>query len=189
MKNAALITGSAKRIGKKIAQFLASEDYDVAIHYNKSDSEAKKVADKLIKYGITTSIFKADLNDEKSVLKLIHNVQNEFSNLNLLINNASIFVESSLVETDEELLNRTLNINFKAPFILSREFAKKCTEGQIINILDTRISKNSTSHFVYSISKKALAEFTKLAAVELAPGVRVNGIAPGLILPPHSTFS
>lgn len=184
MKNAALITGSARKIGKEIAVFLARAGYDIAIHYNKSVQEAREVSEVLKNYGINTNIYCADLNEEESVLKLIKDVQRGFPHLNLLVNSASIFVESSLKETDEKLFNSTMNINFKAPFILSREFAKYCKVGQIINILDTRISKNNTSHFIYTISKKTLAEFTKLASVELAPNIRVNGIAPGLILPP-----
>ena len=72
----------------------------------------------------------------------------------------------------------------KAPFILSSEFYRICKKGQIINFLDTNIVKNKTSHVAYLLTKKNLADLTKLAAIEFAPDIRVNGIAPGLILPP-----
>ena len=103
----------------------------------------------------------------------------------MLINNASIFEPSSIKDTSSALLLRHLNVNLITPFLLSRDFAKKCQKGHIINVLDTRITSNRTTYAAYSISKKALAAFTKMSAHEFGPGIRVNAIAPGLILSPH----
>jgi len=184
MKQAALITGGAKRIGRELSLFLAYLGYDTALCYNTSSKEALKTSQEIKKIGADCELFKCDLSNEKEVSKLIPSVFKRYQHLNLLINNASIFERGSIKETSSQLLDRHLTINFKTPFLLSRDFASVFKNGQIINILDTRITSNRTTYSAYSISKKALAEFTKMAAFEFAPRIRVNGIAPGLILPP-----
>lgn len=87
------------------------------------------------------------------------------------------------METDPDLFDRHMQINFKTPFFLSQDFARICKKGLIINMLDTKIHKTLIEYFVYTLSKKVLFEFTQMAAKELGPDIRVNGIAPGLILP------
>jgi pteridine reductase len=109
----------------------------------------------------------------------------ECPGLEIVVNNASVFEESGLEATSLEELDKNLSIHLRSPFVIVREFANKIGKGQVINILDTRITKNKTKYFGYLISKKALADFTRLAASSLGPGIRVNGIAPGLILPPE----
>lgn len=104
--------------------------------------------------------------------------------INILINNASIFAESSLTDDNFNNIDNFFNINFKAPYILTKLFVRNYKEGLIINILDTKISKNKSVNFDYLLSKKALKDFTEMSAVALAPNFRVNGIAPGIILPP-----
>lgn len=184
MRNAALITGGAKRIGKEIALLLSALGYDIALHYNHSANEARQSAKQIQSNGVCCEIFKCDLKNEKSVSSLIPAVKKKFPDFNLLINSASIFEKSSLYNETNSIFDTHLAINLKAPYILSREFARICKKGQIINFLDTNISKNKTAYNAYLLSKKSLAEFTKLAAVEFAPNIRVNAIAPGLILPP-----
>ena len=113
-------------------------------------------------------------------------VRGDFPGLELLVNNASIFERATIKDTDEEFLQRHFDINFKAPFFLMRDFASLSVKGgHIINIVDTRLAKAGTSYAAYLLSKKALSELTRMAAVEFAPGIRVNAIAPGLILPPE----
>jgi len=82
-----------------------------------------------------------------------------------------------------EIFNHHFNINFKAPFFISQSFAKHVSKGHIVNILDTKIARMSKYYFVYTLSKKLLYEFTRMAAKELAPDIRVNGISPSLIMP------
>jgi pteridine reductase len=183
VKSTAFITGGAKRIGRAIALGLAETEFDIALHYGHSLREAEKVASEIKAKGRQCHLFQCDLNHVKDVMQLIPKVFEIFPNCNLLINNASIFEKARFLDTDPDLLNRHLNINLKAPFFLSREFARYCQEGQIINMLDTKISKEVISYFAYAISKKALHVFTRMAARELAPGIRVNGICPGMILP------
>lgn len=184
MKEAALITGGAKRIGREISLFLASLGYEIALVYNTSREEAMETASKIKEFDVRCEIFKCNLTSNNEVLKLIPSAVEEFPNLSVLVNNASIFEKASIADTTHELLDRHLAVNFKTPFILSRDFSSICKRGNIINILDTRITSNRSSYAVYSLSKKTLAEFTKMAAIEFAPKIRVNGIASGLILPP-----
>ncbi|HOV14171.1 MAG TPA: SDR family oxidoreductase [Spirochaetota bacterium] len=184
MKNVALITGSAKRIGKHIAITMAKEGYDIAIHYFNSEYDASDTKNEIKKIGVNCEIFKCDLSDENETSALIKNVKSIFPDLNTLINSASIFQKSKLTETTNSLFDSTININLKAPFILTRDFAKLIKKGNIINLIDAKISNNNFSYSAYSLSKKGLLELTYLSAKELAPDIRVNGIAPGLILPP-----
>lgn len=184
MFKTALVTGGVKRIGLEIVKALAKKGYDIALHYNSSKEKAKEVKNEIELIGVKCKLFQCDLSIEKKVSGLISQVKKEFPDLNLLINNASIFIRSKTVETKNNVLNKIFNINFKAPFILSRDFAQKVTNGDIINILDTKITKNDFLYSAYTLSKKSLADFTLMSAVEFAPNIRVNGIAPGLILPP-----
>lgn len=180
----ALVTGGAKRIGKAICLSLSSRGYKIALHYHKSDAQAKSVAKTIWQKGGTCKTFSCDLSDEQQAAALIPSVLKEFSRLDVLINNASIFEPATIRNSKPALLDRHFAVNFKAPYVLTTQFAAKCQKGHIINILDTHITDNKTSYATYLLSKKALGELTKLSALELAPHIRVNGIAPGLIFPP-----
>jgi len=179
----ALITGAGKRIGKEIAVFLAKNGYNIALHYNSSVKDAEILSDEIRKIGVKCYKFKCDLSDEKETLSLIKNVYEEFNDLEILINSASVFKRSKITELEPELINEIFNINFKAPLILSKYFALTAKKGNIINILDTLIQKNNSGFSIYTLSKKALKELTLMSAKEFAPNIRVNGIAPGLFLP------
>lgn len=140
--------------------------------------------DLIRKKGVKCAIFICDLSDEKTTVSLISQVYKEFPDLNILVNNASIFYPSGLSTADLKSLDQNWAVNFRAPFILTCELARLARKGLVINLLDTNIVRNKTSHFGYLLSKKMLFEFTKMAAVELGPYIRVNGICPGLILAP-----
>ena len=182
----ALITGASKRIGKATAEFLAEKGWNIIIHFNSSEKPAKQLMQTL------TSKFpnqnfgtvKANLSIEDEVTELIPKVISEFGKFQLLINNASVFNSGYLKDTSVELFEFQINVNLKAPFILMRDFATHCKKGNIINFVDTRITSNKSDFAAYSISKKALWELTKMAALEFAPTIRVNAIAPGVTLPP-----
>ena len=187
MNKTALITGAAKRVGKAMALHLAGQGWNIAIHYNSSDVEARLLVDELISVypNQRFELFKADLNVPEEVELLISQVVKKLSGLELLINNASVFERSRLGETTTGFLDRQMNVNFKAPFILMRDFAQTLKSGVIVNFVDTRIVTNQSNFAAYSISKKALWEATKMAALEFGPEIRVNAIAPGLTLPPE----
>ena len=187
MNKTALITGAARRIGKAMAQHLASQGWNIAIHYNSSELEARQFCDELVGAypNQQFEIFKANLNLPDEVELLIPQVIQKMQVIDLLINNASVFEPAQLGDTTTDFLDRQMNVNFKAPFILMHDFAKSFKSGVIVNFVDTRIVTNQSNFAAYSISKKALWELTKMAALEFGPGIRVNAIAPGLTLPPE----
>ncbi len=184
MNKAALITGGAKRIGKALALNLAQKGFDIAIHYNSSANEAEETRNEIEKIGVKCKTFKCNLENTIDVLDLSSKVKEDFPNLNILVNNASIFDNIDFLDVTPEFFDKDFNINFKAPFFLSQGFARNVDKGLIINFLDTRVNRTTTEHFVYNLSKKSLYHFTRMAAKELAPRIRVNGICPGPILPP-----
>lgn len=184
-ENCALITGAAKRIGREMALILASRGFDIVISYNKSQKEAQELVVEIEeKYQVNCTIFKSDLTKISEAKKLINFVQKNFKHCNLLINNASIFRKSTFFcdNEDEQELMDNLNIHFLSPLILSKAFAKFAgKDAQIINMIDKNIARFDTSYFYYLLSKKALADLTKMLALQLAPKIRVNAIAPGII--------
>ena len=157
-----LVTGAAKRIGKAICLSLSSLGYKIALHYNTSSNEAKKLAKDIQANGGQCQPFCCDLSDKKQTDRLISSIQKEFPDLNVLINNASIFRSSTIKNATMELLHKDFAVNFDAPFILTAQFAKECKKGHIINILDTHITHSSTQHSTYLLSKKALWNLTQM---------------------------
>ncbi len=184
MSKAALITGGGKRLGKAISLSLAERGYDIAIHYNHSDKEAKETADLIREKGREAEIFQSNLSDIKQARTLLPRVFEVFPKCSILVNSASIFENIGFNDVTEEIFERDFNTNFKAPFFLSQDFSKGNNAELIINMLDMRINKIETEHFTYNLTKKALRDFTLMAAKALGPKIRVNGICPGPILPP-----
>ncbi len=183
-RGTALVTGGAKRIGRTIALGLAEMGFDIAVHYRSSEREAREVVETIQKTGRKSDMFQADFARTEHIENLIPRVTEQFGGLTLLVNNVSIFQRGSLLETDAEQFDMEVTVNLKAPFFLTRNFARICKEGNVINLLDTKIARTLTRYFIYTLTKKALYEFTVMAAKELAPDIRVNGVAPGVILPP-----
>lgn len=179
-----LITGGARRIGKAIALALAAEGYNIALHYHSSKKEAQQTIREIREQGVVCEGFVCDLTSNELTSRLIQQVHRIFPDLCLLVNNASVFIPSELPTATYKVFERDMAVHVRAPFILTQEFARRCRAGQIINILDSHISGHETKHFTYLLAKKTLADFTRMAAVALAPAIRVNGIAPGPILPP-----
>ena len=186
MAKVALITGSAVRLGREIAHHLANKGWDVALHYRTSTKDVTDFEAELKSSfpDLRFCTFQADLGVIDQTQTLIKHVIERFSQLDLLINSASVFEPSSFKETSADSLVRHSQVNLVSPFILMRDFANSAENGQIINIVDTRITKNKSDYLSYSLSKKSLWELTKMSALELAPHFRVNAIAPGAILAP-----
>lgn len=188
--NLALITGSAKRIGREIAITLANKGYDILISYNNSKQEAQELAHQIkSEFAVKCDIFKSDLTEISKAKELAEFALSISENWTLLVNNASVFNKSKFLESKENELEVNMNIHFYSPLILAKEFAINCQKKslqncQIINLIDKNIVRFDTSYFYYLLSKKSLAELTKMLALELAPNIRVNGIAPGFILNP-----
>lgn len=187
MHRTALITGASKRIGKSLAEHLSEKGWNIAIHYNHSAEDANALKGILSKK-YPNQIFHTyggDLSDTEEVIRLIPSVISEMGEIHLLINNASVFEKNLIIETSPEFFDRQMDVNLKAPFFLMRDFANHSKEGNIINFVDTRITSNKSDFSAYTISKKALWDLTKMAALEFAPEIRVNAIAPGVTLAPE----
>jgi pteridine reductase len=186
MHKTVLITGAARRIGKAIANHLAMKGWNVAIHFNNSADDAGKLADTL-RESFPEQIFEifgADLMKNGPTEELIPRVSAQMGPVSMLINNASVFEPNPLKDTTTEFLDRHMTVNFTAPFILIRDFAKQCSDGIIVNLIDTRITVSKSDFAAYTLAKKALWELTRMAAWEFGPTIRVNAIAPGLTLAP-----
>ena len=184
---AALITGGATRLGLAFANFLAKAGYDIALHYNGSAVAAKLAVKNIEDLGVLCATFQADLS-ESDPTQLIRKAAENFPNLTVLVNSASVYDAATINNTTMELLQKQFTVNLFAPFMLTQAFAKMCSiradsKGVVINILDNKISFQQHSYAAYLLSKKSLADFTHLAAIEYAPSIRINAIAPGVILP------
>jgi pteridine reductase len=180
----ALITGGSKRIGKAVALKLATLGYDIALHYNDSHEDALAAKQEIERLNVRCGLFRKDFSAAGGIKEFFEDVLDGSGGLNLLVNSASVFIRSPISDTDTDLFDLTMNVNFKVPFFLIKEFGKRCRPGNIINILDTKITENNPNYAVYNISRKALFDLTLESAKEFAPDIRVNAIAPGLILPP-----
>ena len=176
-----IITGGATRIGAAIAKSIVSHDTKISIHFNKSRKNALKLKKELEELGSEVHLFKADLNNFSKTHNLIKKAYKKMKGLDCLINNASIFENDNLENFSEKLFAKHININLKAPAILTQNFKKfiKGKEGCIINIIDQRVEKLTPFFFSYTLSKSSLATLTKISAMKLAPNIRVNGISPG----------
>jgi len=183
VNQAILITGGGKRIGSAIGRTLANDGWDIALHYRTSTQEAEETAGYIHSLGRTCCLFQADFNQMGEVRALIPSVFDKMPHVRAMVNSVSLFGRAKMMETSEALFDSHFQVNLKAPFFLSQSFAMRVQEGHIINILDTRISKHTIQYFVYSMTKKSLKAFTQMAARELGPAIRVNAVAPGLILP------
>jgi pteridine reductase len=181
----ALVTGAAKRLGNAIAIGLAKQGANVVAHYDKSEDESRKLQQEITALGIRSWLIKADFSDPKSCEQLIDQANEQSGGIDILVNNASIFSLNSLSNVKFEDINVNMLINAWTPFLLSRFFSEKTQHGKIVNLLDTRITGYDFNHFAYYLSKRVLEVLTKSMALKLAPNITVNGVAPGLILPPE----
>ncbi len=181
--SAALVTGGAVRVGRKIVLHLAARGYDIALHYHQSHAEAEEVQSAVHATGRACVLLQANLAQMHTCVPLIAAAQAAFPALEVLVNNASVFERAALPETDEALFSRQIDLNFKAPFFLTQAFAERVEQGHVINVLDSNVVTTQGSHCAYLLSKQALAAFTQMAARALGPRVRVNAVCPGVVLP------
>jgi pteridine reductase len=187
----ALITGAARRLGRATALALAEAGAHVCIHYNSSDEAAHKLARQIRALGVKVWAVRADLSMSRGSEELFSQAMNAAGHLDILINNASVFPRQSLREITEQTLDSNIRVNAAAPLLLSKQFAEHMehrdpkTQGVIINFLDTHITGYHQAYAAYHISKRMLFTVTRMLALEYTPLVRVNAVAPGLILPPQ----
>jgi NAD(P)-dependent dehydrogenase (short-subunit alcohol dehydrogenase family) len=180
---AALITGSARRIGRAIAVYLAGEGWDIAAHYNTSREEALSLQAEVKAAGVDCRLYAADLSDPAAADRLAEECMRDFPHASLLVNSASIFKKDTVATLSPSLWEEHLHINALSPILLTRAF-HRLGKGQncVINMLDQKVTGVTPDFFSYTISKLALHNATRMLAMSLWPKTRVNGIAPGLVL-------
>lgn len=180
----ALVTGASKRIGRATALSLGAEGMNIVIHYNRSEADARQLADELRPLGVKSWLLQADFDRPDAHVDLIDRALKLSSSLDILVNNASVFPMRRLADLSFEQFVGDLRVNAWAPFDLCRQFAKLVGKGKIVNMLDSRLRGYDWLHTGYIASKQVLELFTRMLALELAPNISINAVAPGLVLPP-----
>lgn len=186
-KPLALVTGGAQRLGKAFALTLARMGYDLLLHYHSSEEQAQRTKTEIESLGVKVNLFKADLTQPDQIQSLISNLDSLLSpttyQLLLLVNSAAIMPVGNPRELDIKDWDSALELNLRAPFLLAQEAVKRMTAGGlIVNITDIGAQKAWSRYPSYTVSKSALESLTKLLARAFAPNIRVNAIAPGLVL-------
>jgi NAD(P)-dependent dehydrogenase (short-subunit alcohol dehydrogenase family) len=186
MRRSVLVTGSARRIGRRLALDLAGDGWDVAVHCNASIAEAEEVAALIRKLGRRAVIVRGDLSDADVPDRLVAESSEALGGLTCLINNASLFEPDEVGAITKASWAEHLDTNLRAPVFLSQAFARQLPadqEGNIISIIDQRVWKLNPKFFSYTTSKSGLWTATRTLAQALAPRIRVNAIGPGPALP------
>lgn len=205
----ALVTGGAIRIGRAICRALALRGCDVAIHYRRSKSAAKALAEELRGYGVRAWLVNGTLDTEKECRRIFAAAWKVTKGFDILINNAAVFHRERFLDITERKLWNELQANLVAPLVLTRLLARRILTqpsasgrpqqalslparssapaqcGNVVNLLDCRITANKSGCLAYLLSKKMLAAATLDLALELAPYLRINAVAPGPVLPPR----
>lgn len=181
-----LITGAARRIGRHLALAAARAGANVVIQHSASPEDARQTAQEIEQMGRKAWVLQADFSKPEEAEVLVERAF-RLTGLFGLVHNAAVFEPLDLLHTSRADWQRTLDINLTAPFLISREFAARVAPGQkgrIVTILDWRALRPAGDHFAYTISKAGLAAMTRSLAAALAPGITVNGLALGAVLPP-----
>ena len=193
MNKTVFITGAAKRIGKAIALTFKDLGWNIIIHYNSSKKDADELANKINKDNPDTArTVQGDLDKEADITKILNDIDDIFPSLDLLVNNASTFYPTPIEEISDDHWKKLIGSNLKGPLFLIQGLKDKlkASNGSIINITDTNLSKGVPNFSIYSAAKAGLEAITKGVARELAPEIKVNAIAPGAMLePPDVTWT
>jgi len=184
-----LVTGGAKRVGAAISRRLHAAGANIALHYRFSLNEAQALEAEL--NGLradSAKLVQADLLHLQSLQPMVQQTVQHFGRLDALVNNASSFFPTPLEEIGEHQWDDLIGTNLKAPLFLAQAAAHELrrNQGAIVNIVDIHADRPMHGHLVYSVAKAGLAALTRALAVELAPAVRANAVAPGAIIWPDS---
>jgi len=179
----ALVTGGARRVGRAIVVELARAGFEVQFTYHQSEVEAKKVLAALQYKGWPGQAIQADLTDPAVVAHVAGQIRQQFGRLDVLVNNAALYLPGSLAEFQPAEAQRMWALNVQAPVLLCQKLADllRQSRGQVINMCDLLAEKPWPQYLAYCATKAALANATLSLARELAPEVTVNGIAPGVV--------
>jgi len=181
----ALVTGAAIRLGRSIALRLAQEGFVIAAQYNTSRDEAESLREEITGDNGRCSLFEVDLAVPDIVSPFFRDVTEQCGMPNLIVNNAAMFVNDDASDFSLDQFDRHVNVNLKAPIVLSKEFFNGCDDREdrlIVNMLDNKVYALNPDFFSYTVSKCALRDSTEMLAMRFAPKVRVCGIAPSVTL-------
>jgi pteridine reductase len=183
----ALVTGGAKRVGRALSLALGDSGAAVVVHYHTSRVEAEELKHSLVDAGTSATTFQADVSQPAEIAALLRHVRAEHGRLDVVVNSASLFESAPLLEITEIMWDRVLATNLKGPFFVAQAavpLMRAHGGGSIINIADLSAFQPWPSYAHHSVSKAGLVHLTRILARALGPDIRVNGIAPGTVLPP-----
>ena len=189
----ALVTGCAVRLGREVALAMAREGCDIVVHYRQSTVEAEALAEEIRDIGRQAWLVCGDFTNPYAPDIVMKTAWEMAGWVDILVNNASVYSQVTLEDATVEEFDELWHVNALAPILLAKALARCAAEseilpddycGRIVNILDRRVATPEGGSLPYWVSKQALASFTLGAAVELAPRIAVNGVAPGPVLAP-----
>ncbi|MFW6133900.1 MAG: SDR family oxidoreductase [Planctomycetota bacterium] len=180
----ALVTGAGRRIGRATALALAADGADVVVHYNRSAEAAEGTAEAVRAGGRRAWALQCDLGDPSAAGALMDRAVAEAGAVDILVNNASAFTTDVITEATPARIEASIRLHAEAPLLLSRALAAQGRSAHVVNLLDARVVDYDRGHASYHLGKRMLLTLTRILAMELAPQVAVNAVAPGAILPP-----
>lgn len=187
-RRTALVTGSAVRIGKAIALKLASEGINVLIHARTHSAEAESAVNAVRDMGVHSDLAFHDLRDSEGTGGWFEELYHRTGVIDILVNSACSYPEDSYDTLNSSALNETMTEQVLSPLsmmrVMKQMIKNKGHSGAVVNILDSRIAGRNSTHAAYHIAKRSLFTLTRDLAMEYAPTIRVNAVAPGIILPP-----
>lgn len=181
----ALVTGAGQRVGRAIAESLASDGWRVAVHYHGSQQGAEEVVQGIVERGGQAASFAADLTDARACDALVDTAYEHFGQINLLVNSAAGMQKTRLGHTTALEFDSIIALNLRAPFLLSQAAARLMPAGScIVSIADHMAEEPWPDYSVHGIAKSGVIAMTRHLAAALAPDIRVNAVAPGFVLAP-----
>lgn len=183
----ALITGGAVRVGRAITASLAAAGVNVFIHYNRSAAPADELRSELAASGVRVATGSADLGDPRTAAPLVAAATEALGPISILVNSASGFPEDTIADVTPEALRSAHDLTLASPLFLTQAFADALPDGEsgaVVNITDVKTMHPYSKHLSYMLAKGGVDTLTRAAAVGLAPRIRVNAVALGVILPP-----
>lgn len=182
----ALVTGAGRRVGRALAVGLGTQGMQVAVHYHASDRGARETADLVARAGGTATLFSADLTSLDAPEQLARDVVGRLGALDVLVNSSAVMERTPLGEVTATAWDAMMALNLRAPFLLAQAAAPHLSQrqGAIVNIADLAAFETWPAYIPHGISKAGVVYMTRALARALAPGVRVNAVAPGAVLLP-----
>lgn len=187
-EKAVLVTGAGRRLGRAIALRLADEGCRIVVHYHSSEAAAADTAAEIRRRGATASLVAADLSTADGIRHMFETVDHSVGSLDFLVNSAAILEPVDLLKASEDDWHHTIDLNLKGTFFCLQQAAARMRSrgGAIVNISDVAALRPWKRYPIHSISKAGVEMLTQVAALALAPNIRVNAVAPGLALKPET---